>query len=217
MIYVTLVCNIYGVSRIASNTLTLTFVTGNSGCGAWVMALLRALSLKRPYEPKPRYGHYAGAVGGELFVFAGRTVGFDKTKEELSSTIEVFDQYLKQWRQLKTTGSPPKGLCHGGCCVSPSGDLYVYGGWGGSTQRGGLYKFSSLKWSQLSGESDVNGPLMKTGCRMVCFNKKRVAVIGGYGPSPALLQPGATFIEDKDYPGYGWTNEVHIFDTNECK
>ena len=126
--------------------------------------MLRALGLKRPYEPKPRAFHCAGAVRGELLVFAGRTVDFDKTKEELSSTIQVFDQYLEQWRQLQTTGCPPKGLYAGGCCVSPSGDLYVYGGSDGSNYHCGLYKLSSQKWSQLSGESDVNGPMKKVGC-----------------------------------------------------
>ena len=187
------------------------------GVAFWV-AMLRALGLKRPYEPKPRAFHYAGAVRGELLVFAGRTVDFDKTKEELS-TIQVFDQYLEQWRQLQTTGSPPKGLYNGGCCVSPSGDLYVYGGRDGSNYRGGLYKLSSGKWSQLSGESDVNGPMKKSGCRMACFNKKEVAVIGGYGPPPASLQPGASFIKDIRYrsDGRGWTNEIHIFDANECE
>ena len=93
----------------------------------------------------------------------------------------------------------------------------MYGGYDGSKPRGGLYKLSSLKWSQLSGESDVNGPLKKSGCRMVCFNKKRVAVIGGYSPPPASLQPGASFIENKLYAGRGWSNEIHIFDTSECK
>ena len=55
------------------------------------------MALKRPHEPKPRFSHYAGAVGGETFIFAGRTLEFNKTKEELSSTIEVFDHYLEQW------------------------------------------------------------------------------------------------------------------------
>ena len=175
------------------------------GVAFWV-AMLRALGKKRPYEPKPRALHYAGAVRGELLVFAGRTVDFDKTKEELLSTIQVFDQYLEQWRQLQTTGCPPKGLRGGGCCVFPSGDLYVYGGYDGSNRRGGLYKLSSEKWSQLSGESDVKGPMKKAGCGMVCFNKKKVAVIGGYGPPPASLQPGASFIRDKRYSnGEGWT------------
>lgn len=186
------------------------------------MALLRAIGLKRPYEPKPRFMHHAGVADGESIIYAGWTRDFDKTKEELSSTAEVFDHYLEQWRQLKTTGSPPKGLYHGGCCISPSGDLYVYGGHDGTSGRGGLYKLSSLNWTQLSGESDVTGPSKKSGCGMVCFSKKKVAVIGGYGPPPASLQPGATFIKERRVhftSGQGWTNEVHILslDTNERK
>ena len=42
---------------------------------------MRSLGFKRSYEPKPRFAHSAGAVGGETFIFAGRTVDFDKTKE----------------------------------------------------------------------------------------------------------------------------------------
>ena len=153
-----------------------------------------------------------------MLVFAGRTVDFDKTKEELSSTIQIFEQYLEQWRQLQTTGCPPKGLYDGGCCVSPSGDLYVYGGYDGSYIRGGLYKLSYERWSQLSDESDLNGPMKKYHCRMAFFNKKKVAVIGGYGPPCASLQPGASFIKDARYSdGEGWNNEIHVFDTNECK
>ena len=108
------------------------------GVAVTIMALFRALGLNhplKPYEPKPRFDHYAGAVGGQCFVFAGRTVDFDKTKEELSSTVEVFDQYLEEWKALNTTDNPPKGLYAGGYCVSPSGDLYVYGGFDGSQWR----------------------------------------------------------------------------------
>ena len=177
-----------------------------------------ASGLEWPYEPKPRYFHYAGTIRGELLVLAGRTVDFDKTKEELSFTIQVFDQYLEQWRQLQTTGCPPNGLRAGGCCTSPCGDLYVYGGSDGSNYRGGLYKLSTEKWSQLSNESDVNGPLKKGGCGMVCFNKNKVAVIGGYGLPPASLQPGESFIKNERYSdGRGWTNEIRIFDTDECE
>ena len=52
--------------------------------------MLRALAgLKRPYEPKPRIHHYAGAVRGELLVFAGRTVDFD-----INSFMELHIQCL---------------------------------------------------------------------------------------------------------------------------
>ena len=186
-----------------------------------IMALLRVLGLNqppKPYEPKPRYDHYAGAVGGQCFVFAGRTVDFDNTKEELSSTVEVFDQYLEEWKALKTTGSPPKGLYAGGCCVSPSGDLYTYGGHDGSKWHGGLYKLSSLKWSQISADSDPNGPMRKAGCGMVFFYKSKLAIIGGYGLPHGPPQPGASFVKDKGYTnGTVWTNEIHVIDTLECK
>ena len=104
------------------------------------------------------------------------------------------------------------------CCISPSGDLYVYGGYDGSNYRGGLYKLSSEKWSQLSRDSDMNGPMKKSGYGIIFFNKKKVGIIGGYGLPPASLQPGASFIKDKNHnDGRGWTNEIHIFDTNECE
>ena len=133
-------------------------------------------------------------------VFAGRTDDFLKSKEELSSTVEVFDQYVEQWRVLKTTGSPPKGLYGGACCSTPNGDLYIYGGYDGSDPRyhGGLYKLAmssqELEWSQLSVESDPNGPMRKSGCGMVCFDNKKLAVIGGKGIPHGPPQPGSTFI-----------------------
>ena len=121
---------------------------------------------------------------------------FNKTKKELHSTIEIFDPYDDEWKApVKTTGCPPEGLYGGGCCVSPSGDLYVFGGLDGSSWRGGLYKLSSLDWSQLSSESDEHGPMKKFGCRMVYIGKCKLAVVGGYGPPPATLQIGASFIK----------------------
>ena len=183
------------------------------------MALLRAAGLKRRYEPKPRYYHYSGAIGGQCVVLAGRTANFTRTKEELSSTVEVFDQYSEAWTPLRTTGSPPKGLYEVGCCVSPSGQLYVYGGIDGSRYCGGLYMFSSLReWKQLSSESDAGSPSLKSSCGVAFFDEKKIAVIGGYGKPPDTLQPGALFKRDERYTsGNGRFNEIHVFDTEECK
>ena len=118
-------------------------------------------------------------------------------------------------------GSDPPLLYDGGHCVSPSGDLYVYGGCDGSAARGGLYKLqlSSLEWSQLSGESDENGPAKNVGCRMVYFDKNKLAVVGGYALPPAApLQPGArASLTDPDKCSTIGKNEIHIFDTDECK
>lgn len=184
------------------------------------MALLRAIGLKRSYEPKPRSWHYSGAIEGRSLIAFGLTEDFLKTKKELHSTIEVFDHYDEEWKApVKTTGCPPEELYAGGCCVSPSGDLFVFGGYDGSSWHGGLYKLSSLEWSQPSSESDEHRPMMKkSGCGMVYFGKCKLAVVGGYGLPLATLQPGASFIKSKRFTdGRGWTNEIHIFDIVECK
>ena len=187
------------------------------------MSLLRGLGLNKlasAYQPKPRLLPFAGAVGGQCVIFAGITDDFRNTKEELSSTVEVFDQYMEQWRALRATGSSPTGLYGGGCCVSPTGDLYVYGGTDGSDCRGGLYKLNLPlipEWSQLSVESDRNGPMRKSGCGMVCFNKEKIAVIGGYGIPHVPPQPGSSFIKSIKTDGRGYTNEIHFFDTEKCK
>ena len=156
-------------------------------------------------------------------VFAGHTDDFLKSKKELSSTVEVFDQYLEQWRVMKTTGSPPKGLCYGACCSTPNGDLYVYGGLDESDPgyHGVLYKLAmssqKLEWSQISVESDPNGPMRKVGCGMVCFDNKKLAVIGGLGIPHGPPQPGSTLIKNEEYTdGRGYTNEIHFYDI-ECK
>ena len=129
-----------------------------------------ALQPNKPYEPKPRYRHYAASAGVGTVVFAGVTVDIFKNKEESSSHIEVFDNYLEEWTSVKTTGNSPKELNGSGCCVSSSGELLVYGGYDGHDFRGGLYKLSFLrKWDHLSEESDANGPMKKVDCGLVCF------------------------------------------------
>ena len=159
-------------------------------------------------------------------IFAGFTDDFLKSKVgESSSTVEVFDQYQEQWRVLKTTGSPPKGLFQGACCSTPNGDLYLYGGHDGSSYYGGLYKLAmssqELEWSQLhelSVETDPTCPMKKFGCEMVCFVSKNLAVIGGFGIPYGPPQPGSTFIKDERYTdGRGFTNEIQLYDIEECK
>ena len=190
------------------------------------MAFLRALGLSKPaniYQPKPRIAPYSSAVKGQCVLFSGCIDDFLKSKEELS-TVEVFDQYLEQWRALMTTGSPPKGLYYGACCSTTNGDLYVYGGRDESDPcyHGRLYKLAmtaqEVEWSQLSVESDPNGPMRKAGCGMVCFDNKKLAVIGGCGTPHGPPQPGSTFIKSKiHHDGRGYTNEFHFYDIEQCK
>ena len=102
--------------------------------------------------------------------------------------------------------------------------MYVYGGRDESDPgyHGGLYKLAmssqELEWSQLSVESDPNGPMRKIGCGMVSIDNKKLAIIGGCGIPHGPPQPGSTFRESKRYTdGRGYTNEIHFYDIVECK
>lgn len=177
---------------------------------------------RKPYKPKPRFCHYAAAIEGQSVVFAGKTSDLI-SKIELSTTVEVLDHYQEQWRKLTATGDLPKGLYAGGCCASPDGDLYIYGGHDRMSRRGALHKLTpgSMVWARLSeeGVSGSNSPSHKTGCQMICFGKDNLALVGGYGLPLNPTQPGGTtFVKDsKRTDGSGCSNEIHVFNLNQCK
>ena len=177
---------------------------------------------RKPYKPKPRFCHYAAAIEGQSVIFAGKTTDLI-SKIELSTTVEVFDHYQEQWRRLTATGDLPKGLYAGGCCTSPDGDLYIYGGHDGTSRRGALHKLTpgTMVWARLSreGASGSNSPSHKTGCQMIYFSKGKLALVGGYGLPLNPTQPGgATFVKDnKHTDGSGFSNEIHFFDLKQRK
>lgn len=174
----------------------------------------------RLYEPKPRAWHYTAAVGNLCFNYGGCTTGLSAAdKIHLSTVVEVFDPLLEEWEAMKCTGTTPKGLFGGGCCSSADG-LYVYGGTDGVGWCSGLYKLcaSSKRWSLLvNSGSSSEGPMKKGGCRMVFFDEKNLALIGGYGQPRGPAQQGSIFIRNTKFTDSlrntaGWSNEFHVFD-----
>ncbi len=158
-------------------------------------------------EPSPRWGHYSAAVGGQLYVFGGRTKDFSKGKSELGGCIHSFNQSNERWQTRATIGNPHPGLYHG-ACTSSGHHLYFYGGANGSRRQDSLQQLDtdSLEWLQLP-----SGPMRKTGCGMVSYEEKLI-LFGGYGIPSGPTQPDAKFIQDSKRTGHGWTNELHIFD-----
>ena len=164
-------------------------------------------------EPSPRWGHHSAAVGGQLYVWGGRTKDFDKEKSELSVSVHSFNQCMETWQTRATTGKHPPGLCDG-ACTSSGHHLYVYGGWDGSHHHDSLHQLDtdSLVWSQLP-----SGPIRKSGCGMVSY-EDRLIVFGGHGIPSGPTQPGAEFIKDSMFiDGRGRTNELHLFDMQKSK
>ena len=175
------------------------------------------------YEPRPRYFHVAGVVAGPLYVWGGWTHG-----EVIDSTrIEQFDPVQKLWRQHHSTGPPHPGLV-GAVSVAVDNDLFMYGGSfydnDGELFCGVLSKLSisthdsSFEWTSVHAvvQGNEGGVMRKRGHGLVQINNgKQLAMFGGYGIPTGPTQPGAQFIIDDNFPnGRGWSNELHICDTN---
>ena len=159
-------------------------------------------------------------------MFGGHIEKLAENKHLLAKSVEVFDQSIETWKRKSTSGEPPKALYEGACCISPSGDLYFYGGNDlllhegnySSVYRGELHKLSSktLEWSQILHESTPDGPgpgpMKKIGCQMVCFTKSKLALFGGHGRPQGAVQIGSSMMKGLNTV---WTNELHTLDTND--
>ena len=114
-------------------------------------------------------------------------------------------------------GLAPPGL-YGGVCTTVSESLYHFGGFDGHSYHNSLHYLNCvmLEWTQVHSQAPGNQPMPKTGCGMVTYHEEavgvtRLAAFAGFGKPITPNQPGSTFIQDTKYTGYGWTNELHLF------
>ena len=176
------------------------------------------------YEPSPRWCHYAVSIEGKLFVWGGRPEKFSaQYKKELSAVIEIFDPCLETWEQHATTGVSPPGLYEGGC-TSLGKLLITFGGCNGDFSFNSLHKLNTatLHWKEINIQNLSDGPMPKTGCCLVSFQGGKLALVGGVGTPTDPIQLGATFFDPENEDRNrctgtkpGWTNEFHLFDTQE--
>lgn len=173
----------------------------------------RKLSLFE-FEPPPRWGHFSAPINGYLYVWGGRTENFSSAEQnEAQSTLYILDPYLESWEKKIFDGSHHPGV-YSGACASTGQNLYLFGGHDGDICRSSLYQFNTktLKWTELVADE---GPMGKTGCRMIIFDGK-LLIFGGYGIPSGPTQPESEFIENNRFTdGRGWTNELHSFNLKE--
>ena len=136
---------------------------------------------------------------------------------KLASVMKTFDPFLEMWELQPTTGAPPLGL-YAGACSSLMDSLYSCGGHDGRKYHNSLHCLSTSvrEWRELGESNPQDGPMKKTGCQMVAFNNDALALFGGFGIPSSTIQPGSSFIKEKEYSnGSGWTNELHLFNVNK--
>ncbi len=181
------------------------------------MALAKIWSVTRPssYQPAPRFRHYTVPIGGKVYVWSG--CGAEGVKHQ--SVVEVFDGIVEEWQQKTTTGVPPPPM-HSGGCAAVGTAMYVSSGTDGTSRYSSLHSLDSVSyvWNGVQPTNPGDGPMEKTGCGMISIDEDKLALIGGYGKPTHPLQPGATFVRNTSVTdGSGWTDEFHLFHTNESK
>ena len=146
-------------------------------------------------EPPACGGGFTTAAEGLHYVWRG----LGPAKE--ATTIGIFNPTNEEWTLQPTTGTPPPGLCNGGC-ASIGNDLYCFGGSDGSSYFNDLHKLNleTFQWSKVHPRNDqTNWPVPKTGCGFATINQKTLCCFGG-------------FTDNEDSR---WTNEFHLYDVQE--
>ena len=169
------------------------------------------------YQPAPRSYHRAAQVRHKTYLWGGMTEDFATTgRKTLPFEIETFDTFSEIWTKKTVTGVSPPGLCNGGFAAAAE-TLYYYGGNDGRSTYSSLHSLNTvtLEWTELQSKNPADQPMPKINYGMVTYHEEAVgetslAVLAGYGKPKILIQPGSTFIQKTD-TGWGWTNELHLF------
>ena len=179
--------------------------------------LSRLLSGSDNYEPLPRFHHISGRVRSKVVVQGGVTKDFsEKSKQHLSSVVEIFDPYSESWEQRQVEGNSPSPATCRAASASLHDDLFSFGGYDSRDYFNTVHRLDTKTWcwSQVSPQNADGAPMLKGGCGMIAF-KNSLLVFGGYG-RPRQPTERQSFIKSTSYTdGRGWTNEFHIYNLSE--
>ena len=126
-------------------------------------------------EPPACAGAFTTAVKGLHYVWRGAGPAKEAT------TIGIFNPTNEEWTLQPTTGTPPPGLCDGGC-ASIGNDLYCFGGHNGLSHSNDLQKLNleTFQWSKIHPRHDqTNWPMPRSGCGFVTIDNTSLCCFGG--------------------------------------
>ena len=170
------------------------------------------------YEPLPRFDHISSRVGSKVVVQGGRTKDFsEKSRQHLSSVVEIFDPYSELWEQRQVTGDAPSPGTYRAASAPLHDDLFSFGGTAGRQLFNTVHRLDTekLRWCQVSPQNADGAPMPKSICGMIAFGNS-LGVFGGYGVPRGPAEP-QSFIKNTRYTDgiVGWTNEFHVYNLSE--
>ena len=141
---------------------------------------------------------------------------YEKSRQYLSSVVEIFDLYSESWEQRPVTGDVPSPGTYRAASASLHDNLFSFGGTDGSRPFNTLRRLDTEKfcWSQVSPQNADGAPMPKTGCGMIAF-ANGLGVFGGYGKPRGPTEPQSLIKNTISTDGSGWTNEFHIYNLSQ--
>ena len=180
------------------------------------MALSKLTGSSSKYEPLPRFCHISSRVGSKVVVQGGRTKDYsEKSRQHLSSVVEIFDLCSESWEQRPVTGDGPSPGTYSAASASLHDNLFLFGGYDGrpfNTLR--RLDTEKLCWSQVSPQNADGAPMPKAACGMIALGSG-LGVLGGYGVPRGPTEPQSFIKSTKFTDGRGWTNEFHIYNLSQ--
>ena len=169
------------------------------------------------YEPLPRSWHISECIGSKVLVQGGLTKDIsEKSRQHLSTVVEIFDPYSELWEQKQVKGDSPRPGIYHAASASLHDDLFSFGGFCDCNFFDTLHRLDTKTWHwyQLSPENADGAPMPKAGCGMISF-RNSLAVFGGVGMTRGPTEPYPFIIDTRFTDGRGWTNEFHIYNLSK--
>ena len=167
-------------------------------------------------ELPPRFGCSSCLINNHVYVWRGFTNicgDFVENKCKLYS----LDVATLKWTSNPTKGKMPKAEAGMGMCAIDR-VIYVFGG-GNFVRYNDVHclPLDSMTWEELKAVNPKDAPLRKDKCGMIEYDGK-LCIFAGTAESDPMCRdrPGVLFVNYDSY-GFGWTNELHVFDPKTRK
>ena len=177
--------------------------------------------IKDGVELPPRFGCSSCLVNNHVYVWRGSTnisVHDHDASVKDENGLYSLDVVTLKWTLHPTKGKMPRGKAGMGMCAIDQ-VIYVFGGWitFGRCNDVHCLPLDSMIWSELKAVNPKDAPLRKDKFGMVEYDGKLCIFAGAAESDPMRhSRPGVSFVNYDSY-GFGWTNELHVFDPKTRK
>ena len=168
----------------------------------------------------PRFGCSSCLINNHIYVWRG-SINIRSNRDFVArdeKTLYSLDVATLKWTSNLTKGKMPRAKAGMGMCVIDQ-VIYVFGGWISFGRCNDVHclPLDSMTWKELKPVNPKDAPLRKDKFGMIEYDEKLCIFAGAAESDPMRrTRPGILFVNYDSY-GFGWTNELHLFDPKTSK